>query len=462
MKRKLICFLLAIFACGLIGTSNVSALTPTKEWCFGTKEVNGAITITGYRLTNYSYKYCPDDVVIPETIDGMPVESIGNKAFMNNGIESVVIPNSVTSIGNLAFASNLLKDIEISDNVTKMGYGAFNNNPFEETRFFYERTDSDSDGIAEINNTKLISVGMEANYTTWAYYYMEAEIPENVTTIGTKAFYGMFFDYIDISKNVTTLEDKALYGANIKEIEVSDKTKIENFDIDIEQIPYLDVIYQRWAYLDENWNSLGYDYDPSMNVTTLYSDIYYMPELYHAYGTSPAYNKVRLDWMFDGSVDKVEIYKYSSSTKKYEYAGYTTNSLGITLSKGINPGQSYYYKVRAVVTTPDGQKYYSELSDPIKVTPVLKVPTNVKAIKYRSGVAKISWSKVAGADGYALYKYNSSTKKYYYVKSTKYLSTTTSYGLKKGRGAYYKVRAYKIVNGKKVYSNYSSAKYVRV
>lgn len=461
MKRKLICFLLAIFAYGLIGTSNVDALTPTKEWCFGTKEHNGTITITGYRLTNYSYKYCTDDVVIPETIDGMPVKSIGNKAFMNNGIESVVIPNSVTSIENLAFASNYLSDIVIPDTVTKIGYAAFNDNPFELLEgdiFFYERTDSDGNGIAEINNTKLISVGMETDFRE----FQNLKIPENVTTIGTKAFYGLSNFAIDMSKNVTILEDKALYGADIARIDVSDKTKIENFDIDIEQIPYQDVIYQRWEYIDADGYVLGYEYEPGMNVSALYSEAYYMPELYYAKGASPAYNKVKLKWEFGGSVDKVEIYKYNSSTKKYEYYTYTTSKSGITLSKGINPGQSYYYKVRAVVTTPDGQKHYSYLSSPIKVTPVLKAPTGVRATKYKSGVAKISWSKVAGADGYALYKYNSSTKKYYYVKSTKSLSTTTSYGLKKGSGAYYKVRAYKVVNGKKVYSNYSSAKYVRV
>ena len=456
MKRKIICFLLAIFACGLIGTSNVSALTPTREWCFAFDKDTG--TITGYRLKNYSFKYCPADVVIPETIDGVTVKSIGNKAFMNDGIVSVVIPNSVTSIGNLAFASNYLSDIAIPNTVTKIGYGAFNDNSFEEIRFFYERTDSDSDGIAEINNTKLISVGMMTDFSG----FTEITIPENVTTIGTKAFYGLSNIILDMSKNVTTLEEKALYGTNIGAIDVSDKTKIENFDIDIEQIPYADVIYQRWEYLDADGYVLGYDYDPSMNVASLSSETYYMPELYYAYGTSPAYNKVKLEWDFGGSVHRVEIYKYNPSTKKYEYYTYSTNLYEATLSRGINPGQSYYYKVRAVVTTPDGQKYYSDLSDPIKVTPVLKAPTNVKATKYRSGVAKISWSKVAGADGYALYKYNSSTKKYYYVKSTKYLSTTTSYGLKKGSGAYYKVRAYKIVNGKKVYSNYSSAKYVRV
>jgi len=43
------------------------------------------------------------DLVIPNTIWGEPVTSIGKKAFKNAGLTSVVIPNSITSIGEMAF-----------------------------------------------------------------------------------------------------------------------------------------------------------------------------------------------------------------------------------------------------------------------------------------------------------------------------------------------------------------------
>ena len=67
-----------------------------------------------------------------------------------------------------------------------------------------------------------------------------------------------------------------------------------------------------------------------------------------------------------------------------------------------------------------------------------------------------------GANGYALYKYNKSKKKYEYVKSVTKLSTNTKYKLKARQSTYYKVRAYKIINGKKVYGPYSKASWVRV
>ena len=46
--------------------------------------------------------------------------------------------------------------------------------------------------------------------------------------------------------------------------------------------------------------------------------------------------------------------------------------------------------------------------------------------------------------------------------TTQMLDDYSKYGLKKGSKTYYKVKAYKYVNGKKVYSSYSKARYVRV
>jgi hypothetical protein len=58
---------------------------------------NNEITITGYTGPG-------GDVTIPDTINGLPVTSIGDSAFSNcTNLTSVSIPKSVTSIGDDAF-----------------------------------------------------------------------------------------------------------------------------------------------------------------------------------------------------------------------------------------------------------------------------------------------------------------------------------------------------------------------
>jgi hypothetical protein len=67
------------------------------------------------------------ELVIPATIEGKPVTSIGDYAFTQcRGLTSITIPDSVTSIGEAAFLScSFLTGITIPDSVTSIGIGAF-------------------------------------------------------------------------------------------------------------------------------------------------------------------------------------------------------------------------------------------------------------------------------------------------------------------------------------------------
>jgi len=83
--------------------------------------VNGdgvTATITGYNTAAGPF------VIIPATINGYPVTSIGNGAFLYSGIQSVTIGTNVTSIGMDAFYyCNLLSNVTIPNSVTSIGGG---------------------------------------------------------------------------------------------------------------------------------------------------------------------------------------------------------------------------------------------------------------------------------------------------------------------------------------------------
>ena len=78
--------------------------------------------------------------------------------------------------------------------------------------------------------------------------------------------------------------------------------------------------------------------------------------------------------------------------------------------------------------------------------------------------AKITWKKVSGAEGYVI-QYSAKSNFKGANKVTVKKGTTTARTLKKmksGKKYFFRVRAYKTVDGKKVYTNYSGKKSVRV
>ncbi|RXZ79876.1 hypothetical protein EBB07_21035 [Paenibacillaceae bacterium] len=75
------------------------------------------VSITGYTGRG--------SAVIPETIEGLPVTEIGDSAFQNKGLTSVVLPGSVTLIGDSAFRDNQLTAVTLPDSVERIGNSAF-------------------------------------------------------------------------------------------------------------------------------------------------------------------------------------------------------------------------------------------------------------------------------------------------------------------------------------------------
>ncbi len=78
-------------------------------------------------ITDYQFS-APKDVVIPETIDGVTVKIIGEDAFSDKDIESVILPQELYKIEYQAFEHNNIKEIELPKRVTYVGENAFASN----------------------------------------------------------------------------------------------------------------------------------------------------------------------------------------------------------------------------------------------------------------------------------------------------------------------------------------------
>lgn len=174
----------------------------------------------------------------------------------------------------------------------------------------------------------------------------------------------------------------------------------------------------------------------------------------NAKAVSLSYNKIKLTWNSVKAADKYQIYRASSGKGKYSLVA-TTGKASFT-DTGLKTGRSYYYKVRACKTAAD-ETIFSGFSSVKTAKPKLAKVANVKATAGKKK-AVVSYKKVAGANGYEIYRSTAKNGKYKLVKTVKTGSTVkfTNSGLKSGKTYYYKVRAYRNVDGGKVYGAYGN------
>ena len=126
----------------------------------------------------------------------------------------------------------------------------------------------------------------------------------------------------------------------------------------------------------------------------------------------------------------------------------------------MTTNKTYYYKIRAYKKT-SGLTRYGAYSTIKSAKPTLKKVT-MKSTKPNKKAVTIKFKKVAGATGYQIaYRKKDSSKWVKINVSHKVLSKKIT-KLTSKKTYYFKVRAYRTVNRKKVYGAYSNIKNCKV
>ena len=168
-------------------------------------------TLDGYTVMSigdYAFGRCTSlkNITIPDS-----VTSIGNNTFFScDSLTSITIPDSVTSIGDGAFGEcSSLTSIAIPNSVTIIGYGAFRscvsltNIDVSENNTLY----SSENGVL-FNKDKTELLQYPAGKTDGTY-----NVPDTVISIGDYAFYGCdYLANIEIPNSVTIIGDDTFCG----------------------------------------------------------------------------------------------------------------------------------------------------------------------------------------------------------------------------------------------------------
>lgn len=199
------------------------------------------------------------DVVIPYEIDGAPVTVIGEDAFRNSEIKSIILPDTLTTIQRGAFSGcEQLTAITIPKNVTALGSGVFNSceslkditiesntlavcaGDFEETAWY----DAQPEGVVYLDDKIVcgykgtMPMGAEIKIKEGTISIAEqafaqerlasVDMPDSVKTIGSAAFVECInLKSVHLSENLTTIEEQAFWSSGLTSITIPDKvTKI--------------------------------------------------------------------------------------------------------------------------------------------------------------------------------------------------------------------------------------------
>jgi hypothetical protein len=178
MKKFIIC----IFPVLLAWPSTVQG-----QFSFVTN--NGTIQITRYDGTNNA-------VVVPSSINGLPVTSIAQWTFTCRNVTSVSLPESITNIGDAAFESSLyLTNLTIPSAVTHLGNGVFDQ--------CWSLT-----GISFPTN--LMTIGDQAFQDCRSLTCLT--FPATVTSIGADAFFNSGLTNLIVGASLTNIGGYAFMG----------------------------------------------------------------------------------------------------------------------------------------------------------------------------------------------------------------------------------------------------------
>lgn len=164
---------------------------------FNYTEIKGGIEILGYKGFNMG-----DTLIIPTTISGKPVISIGKDAFVNGGMKEVVLPKGLKYIKDNAFKNcKHLNRVLLPSKLQEIGRSAFNQTGICEVIVPDSVNKIDSMCFWGCSNLKKAIWGNHCDKIDFGMFDMSGlekmVIPENVKTIDQEA---LGFSCIDRNK----------------------------------------------------------------------------------------------------------------------------------------------------------------------------------------------------------------------------------------------------------------------
>ena len=183
----------------LVLIAALALAVPSASFAHTAGDISYSSDGTSVTITGCSASPCADPLVIPASIGGEPVTTIGASAFANNtSLGSITLPSSLTTIGAYAFQNTSnLADITIPASVTSIGYWSFDHSRVTSVSIEAGSQLTTIDTDAFQGASQLVSINLPPSLTTlgnevfWDCVSLTGiTIPSEITSIPSGTFHG--------------------------------------------------------------------------------------------------------------------------------------------------------------------------------------------------------------------------------------------------------------------------------
>ena len=170
---------------------------------------------------------------------------------------------------------------------------------------------------------------------------------------------------------------------------------------------------------------------------------------------------LRLKWQEMAGYEGYQLYMAPKRNGSYKKVADVKKSTAAV--RNLKAGSTYFFKVRAYKRV-NGKKQFSDFSEVMAVCTRLTQPKITSAKSSKAGRFNIKWRRDTKASGYSIYMRKAGVHEFTFagdVKGGRNTSCTLK-GLKSGKNIFVRIRSFKTVEGKRIYSSYSEKVKVRV
>ncbi len=142
-------------------------------------------------ITACSYSFANTNIIIPDTLQGVPIKGIGIAAFEGKGITSVVLPSILEKIEGTAFRTNALTSINFPAGLKYIGRHSFRDNALtsvvvpNSVEFIGNETFKNNSITSVTLSTSLVYLGYQAFVQN---LLSSITLPPSINYIGVQAF----------------------------------------------------------------------------------------------------------------------------------------------------------------------------------------------------------------------------------------------------------------------------------